>query len=104
MILQKSVSNVEKIQDRVLAVYRTLNRKIANFLQGEPYNSHWTARDTVIKVIKKSFPSYQYTGSASFDEIILWCEEHLGDNFVWNYETIYFKHEKDKTFFMLRWS
>lgn len=58
-----------------------------------------------IALIKRSglFRSWQYNGAAEFGKIIDWCEEHFGDEFIWNWETIYFKHERDYAVFTLRW-
>ena len=53
--------------------------------------------------IRKNFPSWQFNGIELFDDILIWCEQHLGNNFVWDWETIYFKTEKDRVFFLLRW-
>ena len=54
--------------------------------------------------IRKNFPSWQYTGTDKFDNILIWCDRHLGNDFVWNFETIYFKTPAAKAFFLLRWS
>ena len=92
-----------KIQNynRVDKVFNTLGHKIDNFLgAGENRRRGGSA----IIEITKNFPSWQYNGAAPFDDVLDWCEETLGDNFVWSYETIFFKHEKDRTAFMLRWA
>lgn len=59
-----------------------------------------------ITVIKHSgqFPSWQWTGVAEFGVILEWCEEHFQDDFIWNFETLYFKHERDLSAFLLRWA
>lgn len=81
-------------------VHSTLKDKLINFTQGKHrYVGSWEA----ITFIKKTFPSYQYNGAATFQEIMMWCEEHFGNDWIWNYETIYFKHEKDYVLFSLRW-
>ena len=54
--------------------------------------------------IRKNFSKWQYTGVAKFDEILIWCDQHLGNNFVWDWETIYFVTEQDRAFFLLRWA
>ena len=56
------------------------------------------------KYIRKNFPNWQFTGLDEFDNILIWCDQHLGNNFVWDWETIYFKTEKDRAFFLLRWA
>ena len=83
-------------------VYSTLTVKLMNFIHGKHrYVGSWEATT----FIKKTFPSYQYRyGAATFPEIMLWCEEHFGNDWIWNFETIYFKHEKDYLLTVLRWS
>jgi hypothetical protein len=80
--------------------YNSLERKLKNFVP-ESRN-----RDGAKAVITGSglFPSWQFTGNANLEEILEWCENHLGDNFIWNWETIYFKTEKDQVLFLLKWS
>jgi hypothetical protein len=56
------------------------------------------------RYIRNNFPQQQYTGIDKFDNVIIWCHAHLGNNFVWDWETFYFKTEKDKAFFLLRWT
>lgn len=83
--------------------YTTLNDKLMNFVGAGRCLGGW-ARWESKEFIKKTFPSWQYTGVAPFVEVMVWCEEHLGNNWIWEWETIYFKHEKDRTAFLLRWS
>ena len=54
--------------------------------------------------IRKNFPKWQFSGLDEFDNILIWCEQYLGNNFVWDWETIYFKTDADKAFFLLRWA
>ena len=93
-----------KVKDtlKIDQIFYTLDRKIENFL-GEKLATKYRGGAS-IRIIQNSFPSWQYTGIAPFDDVLDWCEEILGDNFVWNYETIYFKRESDRTMFMLRWA
>jgi hypothetical protein len=56
------------------------------------------------KYILNNFPKQQYTGIDEFDNVIIWCHAHLGNNFFWDWETFYFKTEQDRVFFLLRWS
>ena len=37
------------------------------------------------------------------DEMLDWCEETFGDNWIWNFSTFYFKYPKDAMFFRLKW-
>ena len=49
--------------------------------------------------------TWQYNGCASFDEIVKWCEEHIGTLlYSYKFETIFFYTEADYTMFLLRWS
>ena len=54
--------------------------------------------------IRKNFPKWQFNGLDEFDNILIWCQVHLDNNFVWDWETIYFKTDADKAFFLLRWT
>jgi hypothetical protein len=72
-----------------------------NFIHGhERYNDTWA----VIRYVKGNFPSWQYNGIASFEEVAIWCEQHFGNDWIWNFETVYFKTEADRTAFLLRWA
>lgn len=33
-----------------------------------------------------------------------WCEEHFGDNWIYEWNDFYFKYEKDAVLFALRWA
>lgn len=92
-----------KVKDtlKIDLVYLTLKDKLMNFIQGQ---HRYVGEEFATTFIKKTFPSWQYNGSASFQDIMMWCEEHFGNDWIWNFETIYFKYEKDKLFFLLRWS
>ena len=84
------------------SIYATLLDKILNFIHGtgHRYTDDWTAS----QYIKTWYPSWQFNGVAPFDDVIVWCEQHLGNNYIWNFETIYFKSQQDHAFFLLRWS
>ncbi len=56
------------------------------------------------RFIRKNFGQWQFNGLDEFDNILIWCEQHLGNNFIWDWETIYFKTEQDRAFFLLRWA
>ena len=91
-----------KVRDslKIDLVYSTLQDKLMNFINGRyRYTGIWDAT----QFVKSSFPSWQYNGTAPMEEIMLWCEEHLGNDWIWNFETIYFKTKEDKVFFSLRW-
>jgi hypothetical protein len=32
-----------------------------------------------------------------------WCQDQFGDNWIYNWDTFYFKHPEDATLFALRW-
>ena len=83
-------------------IQHTIVRKVNNFLPAD-----WRKNNdpfTRTSYIKKNFPSWQYNGSGKWNDILIWCEQTFGDNWVWNWETIYFKHDKDRTIFLMRWA
>lgn len=79
-------------------IFYTLPDKLENFA-GVRRDS-----DLAQRYIRNNFPGWQYTGTAKFDNILIWCEQHFGNDFVWDWETIYFKTEAVKTAFLLRWA
>lgn len=86
-----------KFQD-VNKIFYTLPDKMENFTGSRMDNND------NMHYIRHNFPSWQYNGIVEFDYVLIWCEQYLGNNFVWNWETIYFKTEADKTVFLLRWA
>lgn len=86
--------------DLILA---SLTNKLMNFVGANRCLGSWD-RHTAIESVKKTFPSWQYTGVAPLEDIMLWCEQHLGNDWIWNWETIYFRRECDRTAFLLRWA
>lgn len=82
-------------------LHATLQDKLINFVSGRYRIT--TDSWSVIRWIKGNFPSWQYNGAAPFEEVLMWCEEHFGNDWIWNYETIYFKYDRDRTAFLLRW-
>ena len=54
--------------------------------------------------IEQKVYSWQYNGVAPFYEIVEWCEDHLGREFHWDWETIYFADQGQYAWFILRWS
>lgn len=83
-------------------IYSTLRERLREFVAETPYL--YTNAVEATHIVKTHFPSWQYTGAAPFDDIISWCQEHFGRDWIWNFETIYFKYERDRTAFMLRWA
>ena len=63
-------------------IFSTLNRKVINFAG----STGFAAQEKI-----KTFPRWQYTGVAPFNEVLQWCEDNIGDDYIWNWETIYFK-------------
>lgn len=47
--------------------------------------------------------TWQYNGVAPWDEITLWCKEHITNEWTARFETIFFYTEQDYTLFLLRW-
>lgn len=93
-----------KVRDtmKIDKIFYTLDHKILNFIYDHKVRHTGTWES--MQYIKKNFPSWQYTGAAPFDDVLDWCEQHFSNDFVWNFETIYFKHERDRTAFLLRWT
>ena len=88
-----------KVRDtlEVDKIYSTLPDKIENFVGVRTSDS-----DTQ-HYIRKNFPKHQYN-YGDFETVLIWCEKNLGNNFIWEWTMLYFKTEKDKTFFLLRWA
>lgn len=80
-------------------VYNSIPRKCENFTPGQ-----FSDYRSVSMIKSGNFPQWQYNGVAEFTQIVLWCEQNLGDNFIWNFETFYFKQEKHKILFLLKWA
>jgi hypothetical protein len=83
-------------------IFATLRDRVKEFVAETPYM--FTNISAGTRIIRSYFPSYQYTGNGQFEEVMLWCEEHFGRDWIWSMETFYFKRESDRTVFMLRWS
>lgn len=81
-------------------IFLTLENKLMNFIRGR---QRYTDSMSAARYVKNNFPSCQYNGAAPFGEVVVWCEQQFGDDWIWNFETIYFKHERDRTAFLLRW-
>jgi len=74
----------------------TIYQKIDNFLDGKEV-------DGSMGYIRRNFPAWQYNGADTFENVIGWCEERFGNDFWFEFDTIYFKHMRDKTMFLLVW-
>jgi hypothetical protein len=83
-------------------IYIRLPEKIRRMMADTPC-LHVNHRES-IRIIKQYFPSWQYTGVVPFEEVCSWCEEQFGYDWVWDFETIYFRYDRDRTAFMLRWT
>lgn len=94
-----------KLKNRVEAmdlIHISLTEKLRTFVSDTHYL--YTNMQDAQHIVKQHFPSWQYNGAAPFSDVMLWCEEHFGNNWIWNWETIYFKREKDLVFFKLKWT
>lgn len=80
-------------------IYVTLRDKIYNLTDGDYSDPTHTA----ISCIRNVCYQYQYTGTAQKNELIFWCEENFGNDWIWNWNFFYFKHERDLLYFLLRW-
>jgi hypothetical protein len=57
--------------------------------------------------IKNNFPMVSLEGN---EELLYemhtvrdWCQEHFGDNWIYDWNDFYFVHKKDAMFFSLKW-
>ena len=93
-----------KVKDTVTvdSIYLTIRARLREFLATTDY--FYTNDSEAVRIITRDFPSWQYTGAAEFEEIMVWCEEHFKRDWLWRFETIYFKHERDKALFLLKWA
>lgn len=82
-------------------VHSTLRSKLLNFIDGRVrYTGVYDAQ----RYVRQNFPSVQYNGKGQFKDVLVWCEEHFENDWLWEWETFYFKTEHNKSFFLLRWS
>ena len=81
-------------------IHSTIHDKILNFVSGT--NHYYTGSWEAIEYIRKNFPSCSYWHMDHV--IIVWCERNFGNNWLWDLSTVYFKYERDKVAFLLRWS
>jgi hypothetical protein len=60
--------------------------------------------------IRKNFPMVSLEGKAkagledSMHEVRDWCQEHFGDNWIYDWNDFYFIRAEDASLFALRWS
>lgn len=78
------------------SIHNKMYNMAPNFNPSNPYAS--------VTWVKDHYPSWQYNGADKFENIMLWCQEHYDDWWVWSSETIYFFTEEDRTLFLLKWS
>lgn len=93
-----------KVKDTISVdlIYSTVRERMKEFLETTDY--FYTNDTDASRIISRDFPKWQYTGVAPFEEVMMWCEEHFGRDWLWSFETIYFKNERDKAMFLLKWS
>lgn len=95
---------VMKVNDTLQSdlIYSTLRERLREFVAVTPYL--YTNAIEATHIVKNYFPSWQYNGNGQFEEVMQWCQEHFGRDWIWNFETIYFKNEQDRLVCALRWS
>ena len=93
-----------KVKDTISVdlIYSTVRGRMKEFLSTTDY--FYTNDSEAARIIARDFPNWQYTGVAPFEEVMVWCEEHFGRDWLWTFETVYFKNERDKAVFLLKWS
>ena len=87
---------------QIATIHQSIVNKVENFVPAEQKSDSdvWTRTS----YIKSNFPSWQYNGVAPFEDVKLWCEQTFGNDWIWSFETIFFKYEKDRTVFLMKWS
>ena len=83
-------------------IYGTIRQRLREFVAETP--CMYTNDADAVKIVCHHFPFCQYNGAAPFEEVMLWCEEHFGRDWIWRFEAIFFKHERDRALFLLRWA
>ena len=91
---------------KIEVIYSTLSEKINIFVPCDLQGNLHVGNLHSANYIRKNYPSYTIGKCevTHLEEVLFWCEENFGNNWIWNWTTIYFKYEQDKSFFMLRWS
>jgi hypothetical protein len=84
------------------SIRSTLRQRLREFVAETP--CLYVNDADAVNALCHYFSYWQYNGAAPFDEIMLWCEEHFGRDWIWRFETIFFKHERDRTVFLLKWA
>lgn len=94
------MANVENpVYMTISEIRDSLNSKIANLT-----GNQFTSLGEATKFIERNFSSCIYTGDTVFDHVITECDRVIGNNYIWQFNTFYFKHEKDRTWFILKFN
>ena len=80
-------------------VFYTLPDKIKNLTNGDYEFSSFDS----VACIKKNCYKHQYRGLVAIAELINWCEQNFGNDWVWNWDVFYFKNQQDLLYFVLKW-
>lgn len=89
------------VDEKVNAIYdNTMISKMENLLGCKIKNREF---NIAMNQIKKTCFSNEYAGKESWKEVVLWCEDSFGNNYIWSWNTFYFKNESDLSCFLLRW-
>ena len=81
--------------------YASLTVKFQN-LTGENWNL--IGNNDISKIRKLPKVSLSETRLQEIHIVRDWCQERFGDNWIYEWDDFYFKHEKDAAWFALRWS
>ena len=85
-------------------IYNSLIKKFEN-LTGEKYDARrWADLSKVRKNCTVVDLSEKELTKALNVEIRRWCNRNFGDNWIWDWDTFYFKNPEDAVLFALRWS
>ena len=77
--------------------YDSMEKKYRNFAGIEFNYSHSQMH------LVQHYPNVVIKGNVGTNEVRNWCEEMFGDDWIYNYNTFYFKREEDATLFALKW-
>lgn len=83
-------------------IHNTRPAKVRNFVPVLENDLTYGGKESW-SYIRLHYPSWQYNGIDAFDNILIWCERHFENDYIWNFEHIYFKTKEEQLIFTLRW-
>jgi hypothetical protein len=83
--------------------YDTMRRKYANLVGFEVADDLFVSEKILAQKSTSVALDMASLNFKSQDVVRDWCEEYFGDNWIYSWNTFYFKFEKDATLFAMRW-